>query len=92
MTRPTDKAILDKISSPFLNEEIYSTLFLLICWLLCSWLMESLLLGFMLLPIGIFVIVGAALLLMVMAAPVLVVLYYAALTIAALFSRLFKKD
>lgn len=92
MTRPTDKAILDKIPSPFLKEEIYSTLFLLICWLLCSWLMESLLLGFMLLPIGVFVIVGAALLLMVMTAPVLVVLYYAVLTIAALFSRMFKKD
>lgn len=53
--------------------------------------MESLVLGFLLLPVAVFVIVGAALLLMAVAAPVLAVLFYAITIIATPFLCLFKK-
>ena len=91
MMRPTDKAVLDKMTSPSVNEPIYLVLFCVVCWLLSSWLMESLVLGFLLLPVAVFVIVGAALLLMAVAAPVLAVLFYAITIIATPFLCLFKK-
>lgn len=53
--------------------------------------MESLVLGFLLLPVAVFVIVGAVLLLMAVAAPVLAVLFYAITIIATPFLCLFKK-
>ena len=91
MIRPTDKAVLDKITSPSVNEPIYIALFCVVCWLLCSWFMESLVLGLLLMPVAVFVITGAALLLMAIAAPVLVVLLYVAAIIAPPFLCLFKK-
>ncbi|WP_288335062.1 hypothetical protein [uncultured Cloacibacillus sp.] len=53
--------------------------------------MESLVLGLLLMPVAVFVITGAALLLMAIAAPVLVVLLYVAAIIATPFLCLFKK-
>ena len=91
MIRPTDKAVLDKMTSPSVNEPIYLVLLCVVCWLLSSWLMESRVLGFLLLPVAVFVIVGAVLLLMAMAAPVLVVLLYVAAIIATPFLCLLKK-
>lgn len=66
-------------------------LLLIAGWLMCSWLMKSLVLGLLLMPVGVFVIVGAAIVLMFLAAPVLVVLYYVAVIIATPFLCLFKK-
>lgn len=74
-----------------MNEPIYIALFCVVCWLLCSWLVESLVLGLLLMPVAVFVIVGAALLLMAVAAPALVVFLYVAALIATPFLCLFKK-
>ena len=73
------------MTSPSVNEPIYLVLFCVVCWLLSSWLMESLVLGFLLLPVAVFVLVGAAFLLMAVAAPGVAVLIYRIKLIATPF-------
>lgn len=88
--RPSVNVAFDKNSSSSLLLGIGAVAYGLVCFAVAVWLLGDIITGFLLLPVAMALITGAAIVLMFVAAPFLIVLYYIVLIAVALVSFLIK--
>lgn len=89
--RPSVNVVLDKNSSSSLLLGIGAVAYGLVCLAVSVWVLGDFITGFLLLPVTILLLSGAAIVLMFIATPVLVVLFYVVAIVATPFLCYYKK-